>query len=403
MVAYHSSEFFELMGRKRNSIPNYILHKPTGQARTVCGDVTVYLGKHGTPESLAAYQQTLALFFATGKIKCDPDKLVTTKELAESFLAWIKTQFEPESTEPKNIELALRGVVALFGGIPAKDFRAPQMTAVREMWIVKGNSGKPLSRGVITKYQRYVVRCFRWGVSTERIPASSWDALRALEKLKKRRSAAREPEKVKPVIWDHVVAIKPHVSRQIWSMVLLQWHTGMRPGEVCQLAWQDIDRSKTVWVYSPNKHKTEYRDIDRHIGLGKQAQEVLREWIGKPPNEPIFSPAEAEAERRATMRANRKTKVQPSQLDRSKDKPKKKSGDAYTSSSYGKRVGDAAELAGVPRWSPNRIRHSFATRVRAEMGLHAAQVALGHQHADVTQVYAEKDMALILEVAEKLG
>lgn len=403
MVEYHSNEFFELMGRKRNSIPSYILHKKSGSARTCWGDVTVYLGKHGTPESLAAYQQTLALFFATGKIKLEPDSLVSTKELVDGFLKWVGTQYGAESTEPRNHELALRGVVLLFGGIPAKDFRAPQMTAVREMWIQKGNTGTPLTRGVITKYQRYVVRCFRWGVSTERIPASSWDALRALEKLKKRRSAAREPEKVKPVCWEHVVAIKPHVARQVWSMVLLMWHTGMRPGEVCQIAWQDIDRSKKIWIYSPNKHKTEYRDIERHIGIGKQAQEVLIEWIHKPPDKPIFSPADAEAERRAILRANRKTKVQPSQADRTVAKPAKAAGDAYTASSFGKRVGDAAELAGLPRWSPNRIRHSFATRVRSEIGLHAAQVALGHQHADVTQVYAEKDMALVIEVAEKLG
>ena len=399
MVEYHSNEFFELMGRKRNSIPSYILHKKSGSARTCWGDVTVYLGKHGTPESLAAYQQTLALFFATGKIKLEPDSLVSTKELVDGFLKWVETQYDAESTEPRNHELALRGVALLFGGIPAKDFRAPQMTAVREMWIQKGNTGTPLTRGVITKYQRYVVRCFRWGVSTERIPASSWDALRALEKLKKRRSAAREPEKVKPVCWEHVVAIKPHVARQVWSMVLLMWHTGMRPGEVCQIAWQDIDRSKNIWIYSPNKHKTEYRDIERHIGIGKQAQDVLLEWIDKP----MFSPADAEAERRAILRANRKTKVQPSQADRTVAKPAKAAGEAYTASSFGKRVGDAAESAGLPRWSPNRIRHSFATRVRSEIGLHAAQVALGHQHADVTQVYAEKDMALVIEVAEKLG
>lgn len=403
MVEYHFNEFFDLMGRKRNSMPNYMLHKQSGQARTCWGDVTVYLGKHGTPESLAAYQQTLALFFATGKIKCDPDKLVSTKELVNDFLKWIKTQYDKESTEPRNHELALRGVVALFGGIPAKDFRAPQMTAVREMWIVKGNCGAPLTRGVITKYQRYVARCFRWGVSTERIPASSWDALRALEKLKKRRSAAREPEKVKPVSWEHVVALKPHVSRHIWSMVLLQWYTGMRPGEVCQIAWQDIDRTNSIWIYTPNKHKTEYRDIERRIGLGKQAQEVLSSWTDRPPDAPIFSPQDAESERRSAMRAKRKTPVQPSQIDRSVDKPKKVAGIAYTPSSYGKRVGDAAERAGVPRWSPNRLRHSFATRVRSEIGLHAAQVALGHQHADVTQVYAEKDMLLVIEVAEKLG
>ena len=130
---------------------------------------------------------------------------------------------------------------------------------------------------------------------------------------------------------------------------------------------------------------------------------MLLEWIDRPPDVPIFSPAQAEEERRAILRANRKTPVQPSQTNRTVAKPAKIAGDAYKASSFGKRVGDAAEAAGLPRWSPNRIRHSFATRVRSEIGLHAAQVALGHQHADVTQVYAEKDLELVIEVAEKLG
>ena len=52
---------------------------------------------------------------------------------------------------------------------------------------------------------------------------------------------------------------------------------------------------------------------------------------------------------------------------------------------------------------PNQIRHSYATRVRREHGLEAAQVLLGHEKADVTQIYAERDLALALEVAKKIG
>jgi len=43
------------------------------------------------------------------------------------------------------------------------------------------------------------------------------------------------------------------------------------------------------------------------------------------------------------------------------------------------------------RWHPNQLRHTFATRVRKQHGLEAAQVLLGHARADVTQVYAERN------------
>ena len=36
-------------------------------------------------------------------------------------------------------------------------------------------------------------------------------------------------------------------------------------------------------------------------------------------------------------------------------------------------------------WHPNQLRHSYATKVRREHGLEAAQVLLGHSRADVTQ------------------
>jgi integrase len=49
------------------------------------------------------------------------------------------------------------------------------------------------------------------------------------------------------------------------------------------------------------------------------------------------------------------------------------------------------------------LRHTFATEVRREYGLEAAQVLLGHSRADVTQVYAERDLTLAVRVATEAG
>lgn len=54
-------------------------------------------------------------------------------------------------------------------------------------------------------------------------------------------------------------------------------------------------------------------------------------------------------------------------------------------------------------WHPPRLRHNYATRVRREFGLEAAQVLLGHTKADVTQVYAERDMSRAATVAAKIS
>lgn len=49
------------------------------------------------------------------------------------------------------------------------------------------------------------------------------------------------------------------------------------------------------------------------------------------------------------------------------------------------------------------MRHTFGTEVRKSHGLEASQAALGHAKADVTQVYAERDLTLTAKVAAERG
>ena len=41
--------------------------------------------------------------------------------------------------------------------------------------------------------------------------------------------------------------------------------------------------------------------------------------------------------------------------------------------------------------------------MRRQFGLEAAQVALGHSGAQITEVYAERDLALAAKVAKQIG
>jgi integrase len=103
------------------------------------------------------------------------------------------------------------------------------------------------------------------------------------------------------------------------------------------------------------------------------------------------------------MRLGRKSSVQPSQVYRRKKKPKKVPGDCYRPRALHKAVVKACGKAGVPHWHANQLRHLFATEVRKVYGLEAAQVVLGHARADVTQVYAERDLSLAVRVSAELG
>jgi integrase len=57
----------------------------------------------------------------------------------------------------------------------------------------------------------------------------------------------------------------------------------------------------------------------------------------------------------------------------------------------------------VPAWSPLQLRHTAASAIRARYGLEAAQTVLGHKKADVTEVYAERDLARARAVMAEIG
>ena len=55
------------------------------------------------------------------------------------------------------------------------------------------------------------------------------------------------------------------------------------------------------------------------------------------------------------------------------------------------------------RWHPHQLRLVYATRVRKEFALEAAQILLGHAKADVMQVYAERDAGRAVTVVKEMG
>jgi integrase len=200
-----------------------------------------------------------------------------------------------------------------------------------------------------------------------------------------------------------VNATVAHLPIVVADMVRLQRLTGCRPGEVCSMRPCDIDRSGEIWVHRPESHKTEHHGHTRTIYIGPQAQEVLLPYLLRDTSSNCFSPAESERKRLLKMREARRTRVQPSQQNRRKAKPKRRARECYHKDAYRTAIARACEKAGVPHWSPNRLRHTAATEIRKRFGLEAAQIILGHSRADVTQIYAERDQARGLEVVKAIG
>lgn len=385
-------------------VPTYRHHRPSGQAVVTLDGQDHYLGKWSSKASRREYEKLIGEWLANGRrLPTEGDKAdLRICELLAAYLNFAKGYYI-DNGEPGKEYVCMRAAAKPLGELYSRarvgDFGPLALKAVRQRWVDQG-----LCRKHINMRVNRIRRIFKWGVENELMPSSVLHALQAVAPLKRGRTEARESEPVLPVPDEYVDAVLPHVARQVAAMIELQRLTGMRAGEVVIMRPCDVDRSGQVWIYNPVDHKTAYRGHERHVYFGPKAQEVLAPWLLRAPETFCFSSKEAEDERNAVRRQNRKTPMTPSQAKRKpKKNPKRAKRDRYDVASYRRAVKYGIVLAGVPSWHPHQLRHNCATRMRREYGLDVAQIILGHRTADVTQVYAEVDRIKAIDVVSKAG
>jgi integrase len=400
---------------RRKLVPSYRHHKQSGQALVTLTDglggrKDVLLGKYDSEQSYEAYQRVLAEWQRAGRqLVQQATSGLSVNELILAYWPQVEEYYRhPDgkaTSEVANIKLALRWLRQLYGHTRAADFKGVALEALRGKMIEAG-----LCRNRINKDISRIRRMFRWGASKELVPVEVHQLLMTVEGLKAGRSAARETKPVRPVPVAFVESTLPDLSPQLQAMVKIQLHTGMRPGEVCVMRTIDVDTTGAVWLYRPGsdqgahgKHKTAHRGQDRVIAIGPKGQEVLKPWLRLKLDEYLFQPREARAYFDEQRKANRKSKVTPSQAARTrKAKPKKAPGLFYCTSAYDSAIQKACERAGVPPWRPNQLRHAAATRIRKEAGLDASRAILGHKSPQVTELYAEMDLGQARAVIAKI-
>ena len=398
----------------KGSVPSYRLHKSSGQAIVTLSDPSgrrtdVLLGKYGSEQSHTEYRRVLAEWEANCRnlpatTNGVNSGLTVSELILRGWKQFITQHYRDMSGNPTNeqdnFRKSLKPLRELYGHTPAKEFGPLALKAVRTTMIGKGWCRRWVNQSV-----GRVKRLFKWAVSEELIPASVLHGLQAVAGLSQGRTKARESEPVAPVPDEVVEKTLPLLNRHVAGLVRLQRVAGMRPGEACRIRQCDIDMTGSVWIYRPVMHKTAYRGKKRSIHLGPQAQAILKAFLTDDPEAFLFSPRKAMVEINALRAANRTTKYYESRQggQQRKTKPKRKPGERYSVCSYGYAIRRVCLKVGVMSWHPNQLRHSFGTDVRKRYGLEGAQVGLGHSRADVTQVYAERDLSLAEQIASEIG
>jgi len=417
-----------------NTVPSYRLHKQSGNAIVTLNGKDIILGPHGTSASKAEYRRRIAEWMAAGRQIVASDPSMTVTELVDQYRQHCDAYYrKPDGTptgEAENIRYATRILRKLYGTTPAAEFGPLKLKAVREAMIDPAAAGLPaMARGwcrnVINKNIGRIKTMFKWGVENEKLPASIHHALSAVSGLKIGRTDARETDPVKPVPDFGIDAVLDHVSPTIATMIQLQLLTGMRPGELVAMRTGDIDTNGKIWVYRPVRHKTEHHGHAHDIRIGPKAQDMLRPMLKPDLQAFIFSPKDAEAQRREIRHQQRQTPLTYGNRPGSnvKRNPRRQPGDRYTVASYRRAIERGCDAAFPPpdnlllagketelaawqrqhRWHPHQLRHNAATRLRREHGIDMARIILGHRHLRVTEVYAEADGVKADMVMQQMG
>ncbi len=332
------------MSNRANSTrpPPYRLHKASGQAVVTIDRKDRYLGVHGTPESRLRYERLISAWMRGEPVPArEPESSndITVAEVCVQYLRWAEGYYVKdgkETSEIHNVKRAIKALRESYASLPAKEFSPLKLKTVRQRFIDGG-----LCRAGCNRFTGIVARIFRYGVENELIPPDVAHGLEAVKTLAKRRCEAPETDPVLPVDQDAIDATLPHLSPQVKAMIQVQVLLACRPGELVAMRPREIDRSGVVWVYTPRHHKTEHHGRGRFIPIGPRARLLLAPWMPDDPDRFCF----------------------PSQRS-----------DHITVSGYRKAIYAACGLAGIEPWSPNRLRHSGATRIRQQASLDAAQV-----------------------------
>jgi integrase len=367
-------------------------HKASGQSRVRIGGRDYYLGPHGSEEARRRYAELISTLVQNGqqapaeKRPDAPAGLLVCDVLAR-WVIHARGYYSERGREREQFRLALRPLERMFGMTPVALFDADCLRDVQQAmldgsWMEEGDRLHPRapksggwSRPVVNARVKRVRTVWRWAEEKKLVAPGTWAALCGVKPVRPNRPGAREPQRAKTTTMAEVRAVCRRLTSVLRAMVLTQFWSGMRSGELREMLLSELDRTGEVWVYRPGRHKTDYLGHSRSVYLGPRAQAVLRPFV------------------RLAQSSGQDGPVFPSP----------RGGGCWTRDGYSHACRVAADAAGLPHWHPYLSRG--ATRMRLSRGAsdEAARAGLGHRSFDVTEKYGSLDESLARDAAARLG
>jgi len=280
-----------------------------------------------------------------------------------------------------NIRSGLKPLGESMGGCALADLSGPRFANLRDEWARAGD----VLRSTVNKRMQYVSQMIGWGNERGLVAATQLAEILNVRKIKSGRFGIRDGEPVGPANAQSVAAVMPMLTQSIRAMMEMVELTGMRPGEA-RLMRADLEpvngHGQLVFRYSPSRHKSAHWGRRRRIFLVGRSHQLAVEQISTLIGSTLFS-SESKGYLFSPVENGRRP---------------------YAANSVQQAVRRACEQAGVEKWAPNQLRHSYGTATRAK-GYQLELIAdlLGHADPRTTLIYAEPDDRLAIEATIALA
>ncbi len=371
-----------------------------------------YCGPWDTDEAQQTYERLIGEWLQRGRApELPPAHLCTVNEAVEAYRTHCESYY---ATSPKQtlltVVLALRNLCQLYGRMPIAELSGLHIKALRETLINRRRKNEPdkptLNASTINRRIEIIKRMVKYSVSIDLCPAEVKIKVDSVENLKPGRCAAPSPRKVLPVPLDDVEAVKVHLNRTLCSLIDLQLACGARPGELVNLRRCDILQvADDQWEVPLEHHKMAHAGRRRLLAFGPASIAVLKPVLLRTKTDGYLFPATD-----GTL-----PRIEASHCHRRPDqKPNKKKGErvvgpCYTVASYRRSIHRLCDEYDITKWSPNQLRHNYATETRRKanqaglQGLEVSRLLLGHSEQKTSEIYAEADLAAARELARKFS
>ncbi|MDW3058688.1 tyrosine-type recombinase/integrase [Vibrio sp. 1978] len=303
---------------------------------------------------------------ATGK-----PKSITVGELAKRFIE--SKEVDVRSSTLQRYDWVMRDFCEMYGANRSCDTLSPRSLSTIRQKLVKNLGARTVNRNLVT-----INAFLAWLFKMEYVDK---DYSKLLERVKEAR-ADIEPFSIEEI--DKALASLNQLQHK--NMFILLIYTGLRSGELCALAWEDVDfENKTIHVrrstYEKRGLKTTKTDEERYVDLMPPAIEALKAqrhltYLYPAKTHDVELPGKTF--RQETLRFVFNPKAVRKQ--------KGSDYDYYGKRALGRIWEEACASAGIKYRNQYQTRHTYASWMITHANVNVSYLAQQMGHANITMV-----------------